>query len=47
MTQPVQPILRPERAGTPVVQDAFGVVEQPLTLYELAWNNGGCARRSS
>jgi len=40
MTEPVQPILRPERSGTPVAQDAFGVVEQPLTLGERAWNNG-------
>jgi NitT/TauT family transport system permease protein len=39
MTQPVQPALRPERTGTPVAQDAFGVVSQPLTLGERAWNN--------
>ena len=41
MTQPVQPLLRPERSGTPVTQEAFGVVEQPLTLGERAWNSGG------
>jgi len=41
MTQPVQPTLRPERTGAPVAQDAFGVIEQPLTLGERAWNSGG------
>ena len=41
MSRPVQPLLRPERTGTPVAQDAFGVVQQPLTLWERAWNNGG------
>jgi NitT/TauT family transport system permease protein len=41
MTEPVQPMLRPERTETLVAQDAFGVVEQPLTLVERAWNNGG------
>ena len=40
MTRPVQPILRPERTGALVAQDAFGVVAQPLTLWERAWNNG-------
>ncbi|RPI05449.1 MAG: ABC transporter permease subunit [Zetaproteobacteria bacterium] len=40
MTQAVQPVLRPERIGTQVSPDAFGVVEQPLTLGERAWNNG-------
>jgi sulfonate transport system permease protein len=40
VSQPIQPTLRPERAGTPVAQDAFGVVQQPLTLAERAWNNG-------
>ena len=40
MSRPVQPLLRPERTGTPVAQDAFGVVQQPLTLKERAWNNG-------
>ena len=40
MSRPIQPTLRPERTGTPVTQDAFGVVQQPLTLWERAWNNG-------
>ncbi len=40
MSRPVQPIVRPERTGTPVTQEAFGVVQQPLTLWERAWNNG-------
>ena len=40
MTLPVQPMLRPERTGAPVAQDAFGVVAQPLTVWERAWNNG-------
>ena len=41
MTQPAPPVLRPERTGTPIAPDAFGVVEQPLTAWERAWNNGG------
>ena len=32
--------VRPERTGAPISPDAFGVVEQPLTLRERAWNNG-------
>jgi NitT/TauT family transport system permease protein len=40
MSQPVQSIARPERTGTPISPDAFGVVEQPLSLGERAWNNG-------
>jgi len=32
---------RPERTGQPVPADALGVVEQPLTLGERAWNHGG------
>jgi NitT/TauT family transport system permease protein len=40
MTHTAAPHLRPERIGAPVSPDAFGVVEQPLTLGERAWNNG-------
>ena len=32
---------RPERTGQPVPADALGVVEQPLTLRERAWDHGG------
>jgi len=31
---------RPERIETPVPSDKLGVVEQPLTLWEQAWNTG-------
>ena len=40
MNQPSDPIARPERIGMPVSPDAFGVVEQSLTVWERAWNNG-------
>jgi len=32
---------RPERTGQPVPADALGVVEQPLTIRERAWDHGG------
>ncbi|MFB3819391.1 MAG: ABC transporter permease [Candidatus Methylomirabilales bacterium] len=33
-------VARAERIGTPVSPEAFGVVQQPLTAAEKAWNNG-------
>lgn len=41
MTQPAREVERPERLGTPVPPEAFGIVQQPLTLREKAWNHGG------
>jgi NitT/TauT family transport system permease protein len=41
MDDPSVTPVRPERTGTPISPDAFGVVEQPLTLWERAGNNGG------
>jgi NitT/TauT family transport system permease protein len=32
---------RPERTGQPIPANALGIVEQPLTLRERAWNHGG------
>ncbi len=40
MSQPTQSIARPERTGTLISPEAFGVVAQPLTVWERAWNNG-------
>jgi NitT/TauT family transport system permease protein len=40
MSQTSEPTARPERTGAPVAGDAFGVVVQPLTFWERAWNNG-------
>ncbi len=31
---------RPERTGMPIRTEALGVMEQPLTLGQRAWNNG-------
>jgi NitT/TauT family transport system permease protein len=41
MSQPADVPERAERVGRPVPADALGVVEQPLTLAERAWNHGG------
>jgi NitT/TauT family transport system permease protein len=41
MIEPETSAERPERIGTPVPSDKLGVVAQPLTLWERAWNTGG------
>ncbi len=40
MTDPVPPPDRPEVVRETVSPDAFGVLEQPLTIWERAWNTG-------